>query len=112
MTQVEPGTGCDTSQLGATLRNVAVVGEIPSWLDVSFVTNAAAVLAVAATVALLVVMFLVRSVALRLITILVLGAAVFGLLHYRSELTHCDNRGCACSFFGQDLKGSGCTSSR
>ncbi len=91
---------------------MAVVGALPSWFDVAFVTKATAVLAVVAVILLLLVMFLVRSVAVRLVTIVLLGAAVFGLLHYRSELTHCDTNGCPCSLFGEDLKGGDCTPSR
>ena len=54
---------------------------------------------------------MVRSVATRLIVVIVLGTAVFGLLHYRQQLDDCDKHGCTCTLFGEDLKGGGCTSS-
>ena len=45
---------------------------------------------------------------MRIVVVLLLGASVVGLLHYRQTLDHCDKSGCACKFFGEDLKGGGC----
>lgn len=87
---------------------MAVVGVLPSWLDVNFAQNAAAVVAVVAAAVVLIVVFIARSVATRLVAVVVLGAAVFGLLHYRTELDHCSTNGCQCSLFGEDLKGGDC----
>ena len=84
------------------------MGELPSWLDVGMTRAFAVGLAVFAVVCLVAVMFTVRSLATRVVVIVVLGAAVFGLLHYRSELDHCDKSGCACKLFGQDVEGGGC----
>lgn len=95
------------------LHNAAMlVGSLPDWLDLHFARNATALLALVSVVLLLVVVFTVRSVAARLIVVLLLGVAVFGLLHYRQTLDHCNKAGCECSFFGSDLKGGGCGTRR
>ena len=91
---------------------MAVLGNLPSWLGVDAVRDIAAGLAVAAIVGVMVVVFFVHSVAARIVAIVVLGAALFGLLRYRSELDHCDRNGCTCTLFGHDLKGGGCAPSR
>jgi hypothetical protein len=41
-----------------------------------------------------------------------LGASVFGLLHYRQQLDRCDKNGCPCKFLGEELKGGGCAQGR
>jgi asparagine N-glycosylation enzyme membrane subunit Stt3 len=87
---------------------VAVLGEFPSWLDVDFTRSAAVFLAVFATVVLVAVIFTVRSVATRLVVVALLAASVFGLLHYRADLEHCDRNGCSCKLFGQQLEGGRC----
>jgi hypothetical protein len=58
-----------------------------------------------------VIVFMARSIATRLVAVLLLGTAVFGLLHYRQQLTDCEKHGCACTLFGEELKGGGCNSS-
>jgi hypothetical protein len=88
---------------------VALVGELPTWLDVDSARTGAAVLAFVAIVLIVVVMFVVRSVLARVLAVLVLGGAVFGLLHYRSVLADCTKNGCPCTFLGEDLPGGGCT---
>ncbi len=100
--------------MGVRVVHIAasVVGSLPDWLDLHFARNATAVLAIVAVVLLLIVVFTVRSVATRLIVVVLLGVAVFGLLHYRQTLNHCDKSGCECSLFGSDLKGGGCGTSR
>jgi hypothetical protein len=99
---------------GGVLHIAASVmgASLPDWLDLHFARNATAVLAIVALVLLLVVVFTVRSVATRLIVVALLGVAVFGLLHYRQTLDHCNKAGCECSLFGSDLKGGGCGTSR
>ena len=91
---------------------MAVIGNLPSWLDIDFARNTVAVLAIAAVVCVVLAAFVVRSVAVRVVAVLVLGAAVFGLLHYRAELDHCDKSGCACRLFGEDIHGGGCSPTR
>jgi hypothetical protein len=44
------------------------------------------------------------------LVLVLLGAAVAGLLHYRQTLVDCDKQGCACKLFGEDVKGGGCGS--
>jgi hypothetical protein len=89
-----------------------VTGKLPDWLDLEFVQTASAVLAVAALVVLVVMIFMVRSVATRLVAVVILGGAVFGLLHYRDQLQRCDKTGCECKFFGENLVGGGCAQTR
>ena len=85
-----------------------MLADLPSWLSVDFARNAAGVLAIVSVVVVLIVMFLVRSVATRVVAMLLLGGAVFGLLHYRTALENCDKNGCACKLLGENLKGGGC----
>jgi len=87
---------------------MALLADVPSWLSVSFARDAAVGLAVTATVLLVCSMFLMRSVVARVLSIVLLGCAVVGLLHYRAVLEHCDKNGCACRLFGQELEGGGC----
>jgi hypothetical protein len=88
-----------------------LLGSLPEWLDLDFARTSAGALAILGLILVVVVIFMVRSVATRLIAVVVLGAAVFGLLHYRQQLTDCDKHGCACTLFAEELKGGGCTSS-
>ena len=81
---------------------------LPDWVDLNFVRNVTAVLAIAALVILVVIAFMVRSVAARVVAVVLVGASVFGLLHYRNNLDHCDKNGCACKLFGDELEGGGC----
>jgi hypothetical protein len=91
---------------------VGVLGSLPTWLDLSFVRVASGVLAVASVVLVVVAISFIRSVGTRLVIVAMLGAAVFGLMHYRDQLDHCDKQGCPCKFLGEDLKGGGCAQSR
>jgi hypothetical protein len=90
---------------------VLVVGKLPDWLDLEFAKTASAVLAVAALIVVVGIIFVVRSVGTRLVAVMMLGGAVFGLLHYRDQLNHCDKVGCQCKLFGEDLQGGGCAQS-
>ena len=58
---------------------------------------------VAADGAALVFLFVVRSVARKLITIALIGVAVFGLARYHQTLQSCDDKGCACKLFGESV---------
>jgi hypothetical protein len=91
---------------------VGVLGSLPTWLDLSFVRVASGVLAVASVVLVVVAISFIRSVGTRLVIVAMLGAAVFGLMHYRDQLDHCDKQGCPCKLLGEDLTGGGCTQSR
>ena len=86
-----------------------VLADLPDWLDLDFTRTAAAVLAIVAVVLLLAIVFTVRSIGMKIAAIVLLGGAVFGLLHYRQTLDNCDKNGCACELLGEDLKGGGCT---
>jgi hypothetical protein len=88
-----------------------VLAELPNWMDAQFLRGASGTLVVAALLLVLVVMFVVRSIATRLIAIVLLGAAVFGLVHYRQTLDHCGKTGCACTLLGQTVQGDNCASS-
>jgi hypothetical protein len=90
---------------------VVVLAELPDWLDVDFARTGAAVLAAVAVVCVLLAVFFARSMILRVIVIVAMGAAIFGLLNYRNALGECDKfGGCPCTFFGEDLEGGNCTS--
>jgi hypothetical protein len=89
---------------------VELVASLPSWVDVDFLRTALGVMALVAIVAVLVSVFMIRSIGARVLVLVLLGAAVAGLLHYRQTLVDCDKQGCACKFFGEDVKGGGCGS--
>jgi hypothetical protein len=85
---------------------------LPDWLDLDFARTGAAALAILALIVVVVIIFLVRSFATRLVAVIILGTAMFGLLHYRQQLDDCDKHGCSCTLFGEDLRGGGCAPSR
>src|SRR5689334_2597060 len=85
---------------GEYARPVVVLAELPDWLDVDFALNAALVLTVVAVLIVLFTLFFARSLMVRVLVIVLMGAAVFGLMHYRNELQNCDKNGCPCRFLG------------
>jgi hypothetical protein len=78
-------------------------------MDVDFLRTAAGALVIVAIFVLLFAVFMVKSIGTRVLVIVLLGAAVAGLLRYRETLDHCDKNGCACKLFGEDVKGGGCS---
>src|SRR3954451_24828708 len=71
-----------------------MIAELPSWMDAQFLRSLSGSLVVVAVLLALILMFVVRSVGTRLVAIILLGAAVFGLVHYRQTLERCDKIGC------------------
>jgi hypothetical protein len=86
-----------------------VSADLPTWLDAEFLRTAAGALVVVSLLAALVLMFVVRSVGTRIVAIVMLGAAVFGLAHYRQTLERCDRVGCSCKFLGEAVRGDNCS---
>ena len=87
-----------------------VLGDLPKWMDAQFLRGASGALVIAALLLVLIIMFVVKSVGTRLVAIVLLGAAVFGLVHYRQTLDRCDKSGCACKLLGQQVQGDNCSS--
>jgi hypothetical protein len=85
--------------------NPFVIGELPAWMDAEFLRNASGTLVIAAVLLALVLMFVVRSVGTRLVAIVLLASAVFGLVHYRQTLEHCDQTAGSCRLFGEVVPG-------
>jgi hypothetical protein len=77
-------------------------------MDVRFLRTASGTLVVVSLLLVLVVMFVVKSVGTRVVAILLLGAAVFGLVHYRQTLDRCNKAGCSCKLFGETVQGDNC----
>jgi hypothetical protein len=90
---------------------VLIADTLPSWADAHFLRTTAGVLAVVSIVLLLVAVFMIRSIGVRVLIVVLLGAAVAGLLRYRETLDHCDKSGCACKLFGANVRGGSCQSS-
>jgi hypothetical protein len=90
---------------------VLMANTLPSWMDADFLRTTAGALAIASIILILIAVFMVRSIGTRVLIVILLGAAVAGLLRYRETLDHCDKSGCTCSLFGADVKGGGCQSS-
>jgi hypothetical protein len=91
---------------------VGVLGSLPTWLDLTFVRDATGVLAIVSVMLVVISICTIRSVGTRLVIVAMLGAAVFGLMHYRDQLDHCDKQGCPCKFLDEELEGGGCAQSR
>ncbi len=85
-----------------------VIADLPSWLDAQFLRNASGLLVIAAALLALVLIFVLRSVVVRILSVLLVAAAVFGLVRYRQTLDHCAKHGCACKFFGTSVQGDRC----
>jgi len=85
-----------------------VSADLPTWLDAQFLRTASGTLVVVTLLLALVLMFVVRSVGTRIVAIVMLGAAVFGLAHYSQTLDHCDRVGCSCKFLGAAVRGDNC----
>ena len=74
-------------------------------MDAELLRNASGLLVIAAVLVALVLLFVVRSVGTRLVAIVLLASAVFGLVHYRQTLEHCDRAGNSCRLFGEVVQG-------
>jgi hypothetical protein len=85
-----------------------VIAVLPNWVDTKFLESAAGTLVLIAVLLVLVLLFVVRSVGRKVITIVVIGVAVAGLVHYRQTLERCDSKGCACKLFGQSVRSDKC----
>jgi hypothetical protein len=86
-----------------------VIAELPSWMDAQFLRTLSGVLIVGAILLALIFMFVVRSVGTRIVALVVMGIAVFGLVHYRQTLEHCDKVGCECKLLGENVQGDNCS---
>jgi hypothetical protein len=82
-----------------------VIAKLPDWADVQFLQSVSGVLVIGAVLLILVFLFVIRSITRKLFTILVIGACVFGLVHYRQTLEHCNDKGCSCKLFGETVVG-------
>ena len=78
-------------------------------MDAEFLRSASGTLVLVSVLLVLVVLFAVKSLSTRLVAIVLLGAAVFGLVHYRQTLEHCSKTGCECTLFGQPVRGGNCS---
>ena len=85
-----------------------MIAVLPNWVDVKFLESASGTLVLAAVLLALVLLFVLRSVARKVVSLVVIGAAVFGLVHYRQTLEHCDQKSCSCKLFGQAVRSDNC----
>ena len=85
-----------------------MIADLPNWVDVKFLESASGTLVLIAVLAALVFLFVVRSVARKVITIVVIGLAVAGLVRYHQTLERCDAKGCACKLLGQSVPSDRC----
>ncbi len=86
-----------------------MIADLPNWMDAQFLRSVSGTLVIVAVLLALVLMFVVRSVGTRLVAIVLLGAAVFGLVHYRQTLERCDKIGCECKLLGENVQGGNCS---
>ena len=70
-------------------------------MDAEFLRSASGALVVVSLLLAVVLMFVVRSIGTRLVAVVLLGTAVFGLVHYRQTLEHCGSAGCSCQIPGR-----------
>jgi hypothetical protein len=96
-------------RIPAYAYNRRMIAELPSWMDAQFLRDLSGTLVLVSILLALVLMFVVRSVGTRLVSLMLLGAAVFGLVHYRQTLERCDKIGCECKLLGEDVQGDNCS---
>ncbi len=96
-------------RIPAYAYNRTVIAELPSWINAEFLRDASGTLVLVSVLLALILMFVVRSVGTRLVALMLIGAAVFGLVHYRQTLERCDKIGCECKLLGEDVKGDNCS---
>jgi hypothetical protein len=89
--------------------NHLVIADLPTWMDAQFLRSVSGTLVVVSVLLALVLMFVVRSIGTRIVALVVLGAAVFGLVHYRQTLERCDKIGCECKLLGENVQGGNCS---
>jgi hypothetical protein len=82
-----------------------VIAKLPDWADVQFLRSVSGALVLGGVLLALVLLFAIRAITRKLFAILVIGACIFGLVHYRQTLEHCNDKGCACKLFGQTVVG-------
>lgn len=82
-----------------------MIANLPDWADVQFLRSVSGALVLGGVLLVLVLLFAIRSITRKLFAILVIGACMFGLVHYRQTLEHCNDKGCACKLFGQTVVG-------
>jgi hypothetical protein len=87
-----------------------MIADLPSWMDAQFLRSASGTLVIVSLLLALLILAVVKSVGTRVVAVVLLGAAVFGLVHYRQTLEHCDKTGCACRLLGQTVQGDNCSS--
>ncbi len=78
-------------------------------MDAQFLHNAAGILICVGVLAALVLLFTVRSIGTRVVALVVIGASIFGLAHYRETLDHCGKIGCECKLLGESIQGDSCS---
>jgi hypothetical protein len=89
--------------------NPFVIAQLPGYMDAQFLRSVSGTLIVVTLLVALILMFVIRSVGTRLVAIVLLGAAVFGLVHYRQTLERCDKVGCECKLLGEVVQGDNCS---
>ena len=82
-----------------------MIADLPDWADVQFLQSVSGGLVVGGVLLVLVFLFAIRSITRKLFVIVVIGACVFGLGHYRQTLEHCNDKDCSCKLFGQTVVG-------
>lgn len=85
-----------------------MIAVLPNWVDTKFLESASGTIVLVAVLLVIVLLFVVRSVARKAITIVVIGVAVAGLVHYRQTLQRCDSKGCSCKLFGESVRSDKC----
>lgn len=79
----------------------------PDWLDAEFLKSATAVGILVACLLILFVFVFVRSIATKVLLVVLLGAGAFGLFVWRDEVKECAPT-CDCSFLGEHISSEGC----
>ena len=82
---------------------------LPTWMDAQFLRTVSGTLVLVSILLALVLMFMVRSIGTRIVALVVLGSAIFGLVHYRQTLERCDRIGCECKLLGENVQGGNCS---
>ena len=81
--------------------------EWPDWLDAEWLKSATAIGIFVACVLIVFVFVFVRSLAAKVLLVVLLGAGAFGLFVWRDDVKECIPS-CDCSFMGEHISSDGC----
>lgn len=84
-----------------------MLGVLPDWFDLDALRLTIGTVVVLLVVGLIVALALIRSVAKKLVAVVLIAGAAAGVLYYRSTLDECEET-CSCEFVFDQIEIDGC----